>query len=190
MPNFDSQYEAQLALLIDVLPQVSAEPDFALKGGTAINLFFRDLPRLSVDIDLAWLPLGDRQQALAGISAALARIRHRLHAKLRCQVAPRTTRDAVPIGLTIERQRVVVNIDVTPVLRGSVFAPELRTLTPFVQERFGFLETRTLSFADVFAGKLVAALDRQHPRDLFDVLHLLAKEGITGVLWPAVRWPR
>jgi hypothetical protein len=49
MPKFSSQYEAQLGLLADVLPHVSPESDLALKGGTAINLLFRDLPRLSVD---------------------------------------------------------------------------------------------------------------------------------------------
>ena len=58
MPNFANGYAQQLSLVVDVLPYVAAETDFALKGGTAINLFFRDLPRLSVDIDLAWLPLG------------------------------------------------------------------------------------------------------------------------------------
>ena len=38
-----------------------------------------------------------------------------------------------------------------------------------VEEAFGFAETSVVSFEDLFAGKLVAALDRQHPRDLFDV---------------------
>ena len=44
------RYRAQVRLLIDVLPYVAREEVFALKGGTAINLFHRDLPRLSVDL--------------------------------------------------------------------------------------------------------------------------------------------
>ena len=53
------------------MPFVAAEKDFALKGGTAINLFLRDLPRLSVDIDLTYLPIADRAQSLAAIDAAM-----------------------------------------------------------------------------------------------------------------------
>ena len=46
------RYLDQVALLLRTIPEIASEPDFALKGGTAINLFVRDLPRLSVDIDL------------------------------------------------------------------------------------------------------------------------------------------
>lgn len=185
MPSFDNAYAQQLALLVDVLPHVAAETDFALKGGTAINLFFRDLPRLSVDIDLAWLPLGEREAALRGVSTALARIAEAVRAGLDCQVRAKTTSDGVPVGLAIQRRRVGIKIDVTPVLRGSVFPPERRALQPAAAERFGLIEVQTLGFADLYAGKLVAALDRQHPRDLFDVMHLLAAEGITDTLWSA-----
>lgn len=57
--------EAQVALLVRLLPHVAKENVFALKGGTAINLFYRDLPRLSVDIDLTYLPIKDRGESLA-----------------------------------------------------------------------------------------------------------------------------
>ena len=67
-------YEAQVALLVRVLPHVAQESVFALKGGTAINLFYRDLPRLSVDIDLTYLPIKDRNESLAEINAAMDRI--------------------------------------------------------------------------------------------------------------------
>ena len=62
MINRDNPYFRQVALIVDLLPLIGKERDFALKGGTAINLFVRDLPRLSVDIDLTWLP---RDVALA-----------------------------------------------------------------------------------------------------------------------------
>jgi predicted nucleotidyltransferase component of viral defense system len=67
-------YEAQVSLLVRIFPYVAKEPIFALKGGTAINLFFRDLPRLSVDIDLAYLPIKERAESLAEINAAMDRI--------------------------------------------------------------------------------------------------------------------
>lgn len=57
-------YEAQVALLVRILPYVAKEEVFALKGGTAINLFYRDFPRLSVDIDLTYLPMKDRSDSL------------------------------------------------------------------------------------------------------------------------------
>ena len=56
---FNKKYSDQVALLMSVIPAVAEESCFALKGGTAINLFIRDLPRLSVDIDLTYLPVAD-----------------------------------------------------------------------------------------------------------------------------------
>ena len=67
---FGEVYRRQVQLLVRTLPLVAQEECFALKGGTAINLFYRNLPRLSVDIDLAYLPLADRAQSLAEIDAA------------------------------------------------------------------------------------------------------------------------
>ena len=60
------RYRRQVALLIAVMPFVAAEKDFALKGGTAINLFVRDMPRLSVDIDLTYLPVAPRPGVARG----------------------------------------------------------------------------------------------------------------------------
>src|SRR5579884_2749420 len=62
-------------LLIQVAPLVFTDNSFALKGGTAINLFVRDMPRLSVDIDLTYLPIADRAASLREINAAMGRIR-------------------------------------------------------------------------------------------------------------------
>ncbi|WP_445177151.1 nucleotidyl transferase AbiEii/AbiGii toxin family protein [Rhizorhapis sp. SPR117] len=76
------QYRDQVRLLLDVLPLVMAEPAFALKGGTAINLFEWDLPRLSVDIDLTYLPLQDRAASLQAIGEALARIKVEIERRL------------------------------------------------------------------------------------------------------------
>lgn len=64
---FEAQYEAQVRLLLECLPHVNNSEAFALHGGTAINLFVRDMPRLSVDIDLTYLPVASREESLGGI---------------------------------------------------------------------------------------------------------------------------
>ena len=176
----DERYLRQVGLLVRALPFVAEERCFALKGGTAINLFVRDLPRLSVDIDLAYLPIEDRRSSLHGIEAALQGIGGRIRAAV-----PSATVNAVSLRtegtvnrLFVRDRGVQVKIEVTPVLRGCVYEPRERAVSAGVEERFGFAAMQVLSFADLYAGKLVAGLDRQHPRDLFDVGELLSSEGI------------
>ena len=84
--------------------------------------------------------------------------------------------------LFVAADGVQIKIEVTPVLRGCVHAPVARAVSPKVEEQFGFAEIQIVSFPDLYAGKIVAALDRQHPRDLFDVRDLLANEGIDDEL--------
>ena len=180
MPN--EVFESQVALLVRVLPHVGTETCFAIKGGTAINLFVRDLPRLSVDIDLVYLPIEDRETSLIGIRSALVRIAQKIRKAI---PGSAVTDSANAVGtLVLVRQRnAQIKIEVTPVLRGTVHPTELKTVRPIVEGPFGFAEIQVVSFADLYAGKLVAALDRQHPRDLFDVQHLLANEGIDRTLY-------
>jgi predicted nucleotidyltransferase component of viral defense system len=71
---FRESYRSQAALLVRILPFIAEEACFAFKGGTAINLFIRDMPRLSVDIDLTYAPVAPRSESLAAIEAALKRI--------------------------------------------------------------------------------------------------------------------
>jgi predicted nucleotidyltransferase component of viral defense system len=179
---FEDIYRRQVALLVRVLPLVAAEEVFALKGGTAINLFIRDMPRLSVDIDLTYVPVQTREASLAAINVAMQRIATRIKETIvGASTAEARTENAIT-RLTVRAEGVQIKIEVTPVLRGCVFEPELRSVSAEVEETFGFAEMRLVSFADLYAGKLVAALDRQHPRDLFDVRDLLAKEGIDDAL--------
>jgi predicted nucleotidyltransferase component of viral defense system len=177
-------YRHQVALLIETIPFVAGEPDFALKGGTAINLFHRDMPRLSVDIDLTYLPVAPRPESLVAIDVAMKRmaaaIRKGLPGARVTEVV--NVREKIVTKLTIQKGDAQIKIEVTPVIRGSVFEPELRDVSPSVEDTFGFAQMNVVSFADLYAGKLVAALDRQHPRDLFDVRDLLANEGITDDL--------
>jgi predicted nucleotidyltransferase component of viral defense system len=174
------QYRQQVALLIQTLPAVAEEKDFALKGGTAINLFVRDMPRLSVDIDLTFLPVMPRDQSLAAIEAALLRIKKRIEDSVAgVRVFESRQNDGSLTRLVVQdRNRTQIKIEVTPVLRGCVFAPEVRSVSAAVEDEFGFAEIQVVSFADLYAGKIMAALDRQHPRDLFDIKDLLANEGI------------
>ncbi len=71
----DPKYKAQVDLLLQTIPYIAKEEIYALKGGTAINLFVRSMPRLSVDIDLTYLPIDDRETALKSISEGLSRIK-------------------------------------------------------------------------------------------------------------------
>lgn len=175
-------YRRQVILLLRIIPFVAAEEVFALKGGTAINLFLRDMPRLSVDIDLMFLPVMPRADSLVRIDAAMKRIEAAILANIaKAKVRQGFTDEAVT-KLFISADQAQVKIELSPVTRGTVFDPELRPVAQRVEEEFGYAEMPVVSFADLFAGKLVAALDRQHPRDLFDVRNLLASEGITDDL--------
>ena len=176
----DERYRQQVELLVRTLPHVAQERCFALKGGTAINLFVRNLPRLSVDIDLTYLPIANRAQSLADIGAALRRIGERIEGAFPvARVQTGALRDEGTVNKLFVRERnIQIKVEVTPVLRGCVFEPEEKTVSDAVEEQFGFAAIQVVSFPDLFAGKLVAALDRQHPRDLFDVHGLLSNEGI------------
>lgn len=177
------RYAGQVQLLVRTIPEIAREAMFALKGGTAINLFVRDLPRLSVDIDLVYLPVADRETSLGAVRAGLGRIADRLEKKLGFSVA----RNLLPDGkrLLVSADGSSIKIEVSPVLRGTVFEPELRTVTRGVEEQFGFAEMNVVSLPDLYAGKIAAALDRQHPRDLFDVHYLYANEGLSDELFRA-----
>lgn len=179
---FRDQYRAQVQLLMRLIPLVADEPCFALKGGTAINLFLRNLPRLSVDIDLMYLPMHMRPQALADIDAAMKRIKAQVLANLPGAHVAESIHEGAVLRLLVAAERTQVKIEVSPVLRGVVHDPATIPVVEAVEEAFGFAETSVVSFEDLFAGKLVAALDRQHPRDLFDVRGLLATEGLTDKL--------
>ncbi|MBA4307673.1 MAG: hypothetical protein C0429_13145 [Sphingopyxis sp.] len=181
---FLDTYRQQVALLIRTIPFVAKETAFALKGGTAINLFVRNMPRLSVDIDLTYLPVEDRATSLAAIDAAMLRIAERIEAGIPgAKVNPsRSADEKIVTKLIVRAGGVQIKIEITPVLRGTVYDPVVTPVMPSVEDEFGFAEMEVVSFADLYAGKIVAALDRQHPRDLFDVRDLLAHEGISDEL--------
>ena len=74
----------------------------------------------------------------------------------------------------------MIKIEPNFVLRGSVFPCEEKELCDKDQDQFlKFMRVKTLSVADLYGGKLCAALDRYHPRDLFDIKLLLENQGLT-----------
>lgn len=168
-------------LLTRVAPLVLVEDTFALKGGTAINLFVRDMPRLSVDLDLVFpdhtLP---RDQALQHINEAIRQSAARLQKQGFQTHAPATT-ESGETKLLVRRGGIEVKIEVNFVMRGTVHPVHMASLTDAARDTLqADLEIPVVSFEDVYGGKLVAAMDRQHPRDLFDVTELFAHEGITA----------
>ncbi len=178
----DTVFFRQAELLLRVLPLVNQEEVFALKGGTAINFFLRDLPRLSVDIDLTYLPINDREAALTDIDKALLRISERVEKTIPgVRVFSKRDREFnLVAGLLIRRGDATIKVEPNSVLRGSVFPTETRILCQKAQDLFELsIEARTLSFEDLYGGKACAALDRQHPRDLFDIDMLFKNEGFT-----------
>ncbi len=180
----DELYRRQAALLVRALPLVAVETCFALKGGTAINLFVRDMPRLSVDIDLTYLPVAGRETSLREIDTAMRRIASSVETGIRGAHVSRSALQGENCitKLVVRADDVQIKIEVTPVLRGCVYDPATMSVSPRVEDQFGFAENQVVSFPDLYAGKIVAALDRQHPRDLFDVRDLLANEGVSDEL--------
>jgi predicted nucleotidyltransferase component of viral defense system len=171
------EFKNQVSLLLSILPEIAKEECFALHGGTAINLFVRDMPRLSVDIDLTYLPLEDFETSRLHINEALQRIVVNIQ-----KVLPdsKIHHEEKTCKLIVNDKMVSVKVEVSLMGRGSIYEPRVMELCIKAQEEFGaYVETRVLNYGLLFGGKICAALDRQHPRDLFDVLYLLNNEGFT-----------
>lgn len=168
-------------LLTQVAPFIFADGTFALKGGTAINLFVRDMPRLSVDLDLVFSDHRlSRDEALAQINEAIRRSAERLKTR-GFQTHTLAAVDAGETKLLVRRAGIEVKVEVNFVMRGTVHPVRTAALTPAARDTLlADLEIPVVSLEDVYGGKLVAAMDRQHPRDLFDVMQLFAHEGITA----------
>ena len=170
-------YKNQVSLLLNVLPEVSKESCLALHGGTAINLFIRDMPRLSVDIDLTFLPIEDRATTIQHIAEALGRIKINVERNIP-GVTVTIKKDTGK--LLIATKEASVKLEVNLVGRGTYAEPQVLTLCSKAQAEYDvFCEINVVPLGQLYGGKICAALDRQHPRDLFDIKYLLANEGFT-----------
>ena len=161
-------YRQKVELLLRILPFVTDEECFAIHGGTAINLFVKDLYRLSVDIDVTYIPIEDRNTSLLRINEALERISDRVKRTFRdVRVIPRLDISKI----TCESRGCQVKIEVNQTKRGLVCGDAiLYLLCEKAQEMFGMeVDARIVSLPQLYGGKISAALSRQHPRDLFDI---------------------
>lgn len=177
----DTGYFKQAKLLLQVLPYLEKSGHFTLKGGTAINLFLRDMPRLSVDIDLTYLPVNPRDEALADISRSLKEVAARVKQVLGAKVDEQTLKGTdYTVKMTVRQADVTIKVEPNLVLRGSIYPPVQAKLCKKAEKEFELsVSTKVLSLADIYGGKICAALDRQHPRDFFDIKFLLENEGLT-----------
>lgn len=176
----DPRYRAQVELLLQTIPYVAKEKIFALKGGTAINLFIRSMPRLSVDIDLTYVPINDRETALNEISEGLGRIRTDLEKSIPGITATAVSREGEDAKINCQLKGAQIKIEVNTTTRGTIYDQEFLRVNKKVEESYGrFAAINVVSMAELFGGKICAALDRQHPRDLFDVRLLMDNEGLT-----------
>lgn len=180
----NSIYFKQVQLLVEVLPYLTMDKYFALKGGTAINLFVRDLPRLSVDIDLVYLPIEPRDESLKNIAKIFEDMTNTIESNMKQTKVHKLYQrgDNELSKLQVERKGVRIKIEASPVTRGTVREPVLMQNRQKVQDMFGFVSTSVVHLDDLYAGKICAALDRQHPRDFYDVRGLLDNEGINDDL--------
>ena len=168
-------YDKQVKLLVRVLPEVAKEECFALKGGTAINLFYKNLPRLSVDIDLTYICFDDRKTAISNIEASMERI---------CLNVNKLGIKTEIIGTDSKKivcsdNFVKIKIEPNYTIRGYAYEPQLMRICEKAEEDFGFAKINVVSKAELYGGKICAALDRQHPRDLFDVKELIDNNELT-----------
>ena len=181
----ESKFYPEAKLMMECLPFITEFLDFALKGGTALNFFVRNMPRLSVDIDLVYLPIQDRETTLQKISDLLIGISALLQKELSgVRIIESSHKGQSRISkLFVNRGNVQIKIEPNEVIRGSVFKPTIVAITEAVQELFEMeVNMQVLSFEDLYGGKICAALDRQHPRDLFDIKLLFENEGLTTKL--------
>lgn len=161
--------------MLEVLPEVAKENCLAMHGGTAINLFVRDMPRLSVDIDLTFTGLAERSEAIESINGALAQIKKNVEV---FQPAVQIEHKADTCKLLISSQAALVKVEVNLVARGLLGEVLRMQLCAAAQEEFdAFCVVPIVPFGQLYGGKLCAALDRQHPRDVFDARLLLENEG-------------
>lgn len=177
----DKAYVETVRLLLAATPDVFHAPCFALKGGTALNLFVQEMPRLSVDLDLVYVSYAtERGAALEEIAATLDVAQKRL-AAIGITSELISTKDGDEVKLLIRRDRSQVKVEVNHVFRGTVLPVETRRMVKSARDLFTTeLSVPSLAVPELYGSKLVAAMDRQHPRDLYDVCGMYQRFGLSA----------
>ena len=164
------RYRKQVALLIRIMPSVYKIKEFAVHGGTAINLFHRNLLRYSVDIDVTYIPIENRQQSLASINQKLLEVKKNIE-KTIPGVVVKHKPDIWKLLCTLGDATVKIEVNATK--RGIIGDVVELPLCEKARNEFSMgCKARTVSFSQLYGGKITAALSRQHPRDLFDCKYM------------------
>ena len=176
----DNIYHKQAEMLLRILPSVMREEVFALKGGTAINFFWRNYQQLSVDINLAYVKIQDRDSTLKEINDRLLKTDNMIKRIYPDAYIQQKKESNLIYALIVRVKDATVKIEVNFNMRGSVYESVKKKSCYKAEKEFELsLSVTTLSFEDLYGGKICAALDRQHPRDLFDIKLLFDNEGLT-----------
>ena len=174
----NQNYIDTVRLLLAIAPAVFASGRFAMKGGTALNLFVQEMPRLSVDIDLVFVDHRlDREAALQVIASELAVVQAKLTSQGYRAHLPATAQGD-DVKLVVSNGAAQVKVEVNAVFRGTALPVEHHALVDSAQNLFTTdLAVPVLATAELYGSKLDAAMDRQHPRDIFDGMHMLQRFG-------------
>ncbi|MCY4643202.1 MAG: CRISPR-associated helicase Cas3' [Bacteriovoracales bacterium] len=182
MSFLSQRYKKQVELLLSVLKYISEEDRLALYGGTAINMFYREMPRYSVDIDLRYLPIESRELSLKNITEIFINIERKLkNGPLKLETHLRDDPKKLIVAAKKDQAR-QIKVEINPVVKGNLFPIKKISLSSKVREEFKVdtrIKINCLDKDEVFGSKICAALDRQHPRDLFDIKLLFDEGGIT-----------
>lgn len=167
----NSEYAKKVEILLKMIPLVTEEGVFAVHGGSAINLFVSNLPRYSVDIDLTYIPLEDRNSSLLHINEHLNSIAAKAGKAFR---GMHIVEKPDICKLLCEYQGHQIKIEVNQTKRGVIGGDVIRKpVCDKAQEEFGlYCETDIVPMTLLYGGKIAAALSRQHPRDMFDVKYM------------------
>lgn len=183
---YSKEYKDQFSLLLKILPCLKTQDKFSLKGGTAINLFYRDFPRISVDIDLTYTRIESREDTIRNMNSGLEHLDSLIMERVPgVRINRRLSRNNdYIVKLNVTDNKSIVKIEPNFIFRGTIYPSKNLTISKRITQEFGqFIDdVPMVSFNDVFAGKICAALNRQHPRDLFDIKLLLENEGLSDEL--------
>jgi hypothetical protein len=158
-------YRKQVELLLRIIPTLAEIENFAIHGGTAINLYVLDLPRYSVDIDVTYTPIKPREESFSEIHKNLTILKEKIKA-----IIPNVIITEKPNKIYCTQKGIMVKVEVSGTKRGLIEPYEVRTLCNKAQNEFETSnKAKIVSLSQLYGGKITAALDRQHPRDLFDV---------------------
>lgn len=171
----NSSFYNQAELMLRCLAPLDQHRNFALKGGTALNFFIFNLPRLSVDIDLVYLPEKNHEDGLKAISNELELLGGKIKSLIpNSKIQKMIQKNSKLIHkINVIRGDHEVTIEPNLVIRQTLKKPKTLGIVRRAEELFEISqETLVLDTDEILAGKICAALDRQHPRDFFDIHNL------------------